>query len=231
MILSYDANPGRMEFSERTGVKSWCVEYRAGAGGRRIAKRRMVLGSTSTLTPDQARLAARRILSAVALGEDPAALRTRARETPTFLQFANRYLGEEAAAKLKPTTLTNYRIYAHKHAGAFIGNLRLDKVTSADVAKMHQSIGQTKPATANRVLECVSSMYHYAAICGAVEPGFNPTAQIHAFREKRRERFLTTEELARLGEAIREAETTGIPWVIDESKPTAKHMPNRIGGR
>ena len=176
------------------------------------------------LTPEQARLAARKILSAVALGEDPAALRTRARETPTFLQFANRYLSEEAAAKLKPTTLTNYRIYVHKHAGAFIGNLKLDKVASADVAKMHHSIGQTRPATANRVIECVSSIYRYAAICGAVEPGFNPTAQIHAFREKHRERFLTTEELAQLGEAIREAETTGIPWVVDESKPTAKHI-------
>lgn len=79
----------------------------------------MVLGSTGTLTPDQARLAARKILSAVALGEDPAAIRTRARETPTFIQFADRYLSEEAAAKLKPTTLTNYRIYVHKHAKAF----------------------------------------------------------------------------------------------------------------
>ena len=207
-----------------SGVKSWCVEYRPGAGGRGTAKRRMALGSTSTLTPEQARSAARKILSAVALGEDPAALRTRARETPTFLQFANRYLSEEAAAKLKPTTLTNYRIYVHKHAGAFIGNLKLDKIASADVSKMHHSIGQTRPATANRVVECVSSIYRYAAICGAVEPGFNPTAQIHAFREKHRERFLTTEELAQLGEAIREAETSGIPWVVDESKPTAKHI-------
>jgi integrase len=50
------------------------------------------------------------------------------------------------------------------------------------------------------------------------------TGQIHAFREQRRERFLTSEELARLGEAIREAETTGIPWLVDETKPTAKHL-------
>ena len=33
-----------------TGVKSWCVEYRPGGGGRGTAKRRMVLGSTATLT-------------------------------------------------------------------------------------------------------------------------------------------------------------------------------------
>src|SRR6185437_1836455 len=36
------------------GAKRWCVEYRPGARGRGVSKRRIVLGSTSTLTPDQA---------------------------------------------------------------------------------------------------------------------------------------------------------------------------------
>ena len=60
--------------------------------------------------------------------------------------------------------------------------------------------------------------------------GHNPAAHIEAFREQRRERFLTTDELANLGDAIREAETTGIPWEIDDAKPTAKHIPkeNRV---
>ena len=58
------------------GGKTWCVEYRPGARGRSVAKRRMVLGSASTLTPDQARNAARDILARVALGEDPAASRS-----------------------------------------------------------------------------------------------------------------------------------------------------------
>src|SRR5262245_45542906 len=91
------------------GTKSWCVEYRPGSGGRGTAKRRMVLGSTSTLTPNEARTAARRILAAVSFGEDPAASRRRARETPNFGEFARRYLEEEAAAKLKARSLVNYR--------------------------------------------------------------------------------------------------------------------------
>src|SRR5262249_28329160 len=33
------------------------------------------------------------------------------------------------------------------------------------------------------------------------------------------------EELERLGSAIREGETTGIPWAVDESKVNAKHVP------
>jgi integrase len=51
-----------------------------------------------------------------------------------------------------------------------------------------------------------------------------PARGIDKFKEGRRERFLTSEELERLGSAIRETETTGPPWAVDETKPTAKHV-------
>jgi len=187
----------------------------------------MVLGSVGTLTPDEARDAAKKILAAAALGDDPAASRSRARKIPTFREFAERYLAEEAVAKLKPKTVVNYRIYLHKHAIPDIGSTKLDMVTPSDIAKLHRRIGQTKPMTANRVVECLGSVYRYAATCGLVRRGHNPAAHIEAFREQRRERLLTSEELARLGDAIREAETTGIPWRVDEKKPTAKHVPKK----
>lgn len=211
----------------RRGTKSWFVEYRPGARGRGIAKRRMVLGSVGTLTPDEARAAAREILAAAALGDDPAASRSRARKIPIFREFAGRYLAEEAVAKLKPRTVVNYRIYLHKHAAPVIGGIKLDMVTPADIAKLHRFIGLTKPMTANRVIECIGSVYRYAATCGLVKRGHNPAAHIEAFREQRRERFLSSEELARLGDAIREAETIGIPWEVDGKKPTAKHIPKK----
>ena len=90
---------------------------------------------------------------------------------------------------------------------------------------MHRSIGQTRPMTANRVVEFIGSVYRFAETCGLVKRGHNPAAQIKAFREQRRERFLTSDEFSRLGDAIREAETTGIPWIVDETKPMAKHIP------
>jgi integrase len=36
---------------------------------------------------------------------------------------------------------------------------------------------------------------------------------------------LTIEELARLGDALREGETLGLPYSVDETKPTAEHAP------
>lgn len=55
--------------------------------------------------------------------------------------------------------------------------------------------------------------------------GINPARGIDKFKETRRERFLTGAELERLGSAIREAETSGIPWAVDETNSNAKHVP------
>jgi integrase len=210
-----------------TGAKRWCVEYRPGAGGRSVAKRRMVLGSTDILTPDEARTAARNALASAQLGGDPGAARIKAREMPSFKDFAERYLTEEATVKLKPKTIGNYKIYLRKHAVPIIGGIKLDKLDSSDVARTHRKIGEKTPTTANRLVECIASVYRFAAQCGLVKRGSNPTAGITAFREQRHERYLTSEELARLGDAIREAETTGVPWLVDETKPTAKHIPKK----
>ena len=69
-----------------------------------------------------------------------------------------------------------------------------------------------------------------------VPSGFNPAHGLEKYAEEGRERFLSIEELERLGAAIREAETVGFAWAVDESNPqstcqkrTAKrplgHMP------
>jgi integrase len=75
------------------------------------------------------------------------------------------------------------------------------------------------------MLAVIGSMYAFAGRAGIMPEGMNPTRGIDKFKESRRERFLTGEELERLGGAIREAETTGIPWTVDETKPNAKHVP------
>jgi integrase len=74
------------------------------------------------------------------------------------------------------------------------------------------------------MLAVIGSMYAYAERAGIVAEGLNPARKIEKFKESRRERFLTAEELERLGRAIREAETVGIPWRIETTKPTIKHL-------
>ena len=45
------------------GSKSWIVEYRPHGGGRAVSKKRITLGPISTLTPEEARKAAREVLA------------------------------------------------------------------------------------------------------------------------------------------------------------------------
>ena len=68
-------------------------------------------------------------------------------------------------------------------------------------------------------------MYSFAAKKGLVPEGFNPTRGIEKFREQCCERCLTIEELQRLGNALVDAETNGIPWQIDSCNPSSKHTP------
>jgi hypothetical protein len=55
--------------------------------------------------------------------------------------------------------------------------------------------------------------------------------RIEKFPERSHERFLTSDELARLGDVLRQGETVGLPYAIDENSPKAKHAPKEDNRR
>jgi integrase len=93
-----------------------------------------------------------------------------------------------------------------------------------DVAKLHAKLAAT-PYEANRALALISAMWNWAARRGEVSLADNPAKGIERYPEHRSERFLTSDELARLGDALREGETVGLSYEVNESKPKAKHAP------
>ncbi|MEP9351926.1 hypothetical protein [Xanthobacter sp. KR7-225] len=97
-------------------------------------------------------------------------------------------------------------------------------MATADIAKLHRKIGARAAFAANRTLTILSSMFAWAMQSGEIPTGPNPCQGIKRFRERRREVFLSAEQMERLGAAIREAETEGIPWEPDAEKK-AKHAP------
>ena len=206
-----------------TGAMSYVVVYRAGSG-RGAPYRRYTIGTIGKITPEKARLRAKGILGAVAHGRDPAGEKTGERGTPTVAELADRFMTEHIEPKRKPGTATFYRDILNRIVKPELGTTKADKITRAAVAKVHGKLRAT-PFQANRMLAVVGSMYAFAARIGAVPEGTNPARKIDKFAEHRRERFLIGAELERLGAAIREAETKGIPWDIDQAKPTARHIP------
>lgn len=222
---------------EPSGAASWFLEYRAGAGGRGAAKRRMKIGDATDMTPEAARERAKDLLAEIRLGGDPAATKAKAKTVPTFRAFAAEHLDAMAAmaekhpeqATLRPGSIRNYRSLLKKHVGPAIGSRQLDAITREEAKRLHTKVGKEAPATANRCLEFIGSIFKAAADAGHVEEGTNPARGIRAFKERSRERFLSAEELARLGEAIAAAETTGVPYEppAREGKK-AKHVPKEM---
>src|SRR5262249_27578810 len=202
-----------------TGAKSYVVVYRAGAG-RGAPVRRYTIAAVGKITPERARTRAKIILGAVAHGHDPANQKTAERGMPTVAELVDSFV----TAKCKGRTAEFYRDILDRIVKPAVGTSKADKLTRGQVGRLHSSLADT-PFQANRVLAVVGSMYAFAARVGIVPDGTNPARGIDKFKENRRERFLTGEGLERLGSAIREGETTGIPWAVDESKVNAKHVP------
>jgi integrase len=209
-----------------TGAKSYVVVYRAGVG-RGAPVRRYTIAAVGKITPERARARAKVILGAVAHGHDPANQKSTERGTPTGAELADRFMADHVRAKRKPGTAEFYRDILDRIVKPALGATKADKLTRLQVGRLHSSLADT-PFQANRVLGVVGSMFAFAGRAGVVPEGSNPARGIDKFKEGRRERFqrfLTGEELERLGSAIREAETAGVPWAVDEAKPTAKHVP------
>ena len=199
-----------------SGKKVYVAQYRH--GGR---SRRATIGEHGRLTPDEARSEAKQLLGIVEAGSDPIAERRAAREVRTFKAVAEDFLTLHAATKRKARTVAEYRRILQAHILPVIGARRIVDVRRADVARLHAGLVRT-PYEANRTLAVVSAVWNWAARRDEVAAPGNPAKAIERYPGQGRERFLTSGEFSRLGDALRLAETTGLPWQVDNTKK-AKH--------
>jgi integrase len=182
-----------------SGLKSFILEYRPGAGGRNVTKRRMTLGRYGAMTPDQARRAALNALAHVRLGSRPAS-----RKKPPASLLDGRRVDRRLSRRsqrLKPRTKAGYKELLGKVRAAH-GSVKAEALSRSQVAILHRSMSAT-PYAANRMLAVVSSLYRWAGNHELLPDSHgNPAARLTRFKERSRERFLTPEELARLGDAL-----------------------------
>ncbi len=188
---------------EASGTKTFLVRYRI--AGR---KRFLAIGRFGQLTPEQARGLAQANLADVRRGTDPAEERRMERAAITVDELAKRFLAEHVGPKRKGTTAVHYRSLIERYVLPKHGARKAHDFARSDLARLHLSM-RDHPYQANRLLAVVASMYSFAERLGLVPDGCNPAARIERFPEARRERFLTTEELARLGETFRRFENDG----------------------
>jgi integrase len=204
-----------------SGIKSWVCEYRPHGGGRGTAKKRVTLGKVTQLPPEQARKTAADMLAVVRLGGDPALEKAERRASVTVGELIDFFEARYVGPMLKPGTAVSHRIALEELRRAH-GALKATALTRSHVATLHFRMAD-RPYAANRAVAVWSKAFAWAAGAGLIPEGQNPAKNIKKYREQGRERFLTSDELARLGDTLREGETIGLPYFVDETKPTAKH--------
>ena len=205
-----------------SGTKTYILRYRPRHLGAGAPKRFVLLGRHGVIAPDQARDQAKAILGAVAAGQDPAGDRKEATPAITAADLVRQFLDEHAIAKRKPRTASNYAAVLQNHFVPTFGKKPAEKITSVDMAQLHLRL-RDRPSQANTLMAVIASMYGFAARRGLVAKGTNPVEGLERFRENSRERYLSTAELKQLGETLRLAETSGLPWASDGGKVPNKH--------
>jgi integrase len=146
-----------------------------------------------------ARKRARRALTDIDAGKDPAADKRTVREAGTFGELAEQYV---QANKHKRSIREDERIievyldrFEHVKVGA---------VSRGDIGSMLQSIAVDAPIMANRVLACIRHIFNWAIGAGILES--TPCVRLKApGREKARTRTLSDDEIKKVWAALDKA--------------------------
>ncbi len=183
-----------------TGRKVYIVKCRI--KGR---QRRITLGTHGPVTAEKARIKAMGILSEAKAGNDPVREQDQARVAPTVKGLGERFLKEHVAIHCKPSTQAEYKRSVELFINPKIGTRKVTDIERRDIAELHQSLSHI-PYQANRTFGVLSKMFNCAEVWGLRLDGSNPCLHVKKYVEQKRERFLSPEEFAALGKALRDTE-------------------------
>ncbi|WP_150523127.1 tyrosine-type recombinase/integrase [Roseibium sediminis] len=202
-----------------TGKKNFIVQYRTLEG----RSRRLSLGAYGALTPDEAKTLATKALSQVKQGLDPMADRQATRQAPTINDMMERYIAEYVELHNRPTTQRHIKWIFEKVIRPKLGHLKVASVKRKDIIRLHTKLAST-PSKANQTLAYLSKAFNLAEIWEWREEQTNPVRLVKRYKENERDRYLSNEELTRLGRVLDEAETIGLPWIIKVKGKNARHL-------
>ena len=233
-VRLWDDDPrGFGVYLKPSGGKAFFVQYRSPVTQK---KRRYTICQYGTLTLDQARTEARKILARVAKGEDPLDNRERSREAARIAvnvaDFCDQYHSDAVQGLVryrgkpkKPYTLEVDRGRIDRHIKPTLGKLLVRDVTARDIERAYHAVRRGETAvdektgprgraivtggagTAGRMVTLLGSIFSYAIKTGIRLD--NPAARFELPPDGKRDRYLLPDEYRRLGAALDGMENSG----------------------
>jgi len=135
-------------------------------------------------------------------GIDPLQEKRRERARRSTLELWKEF-EKDHVEKLKESSRREYIRLFRRYVAPRMGGKALADITRDDIAALHRKMRKT-PRMANLCLAVLSKFMNWAEAKGLRPQFSNPVRGIRKYPENHRERFLTAEELQRLGEALDE---------------------------
>jgi integrase len=183
-----------------SGRHVYIVQTRMGGRVRTIT-----IGPASVITRHQAVMVARQVIAHARVGHDPATTRQRIRNAPRMDDFMREYW-EKCSPTWKPSTQETSTGYRRCHIDGAFPEAFVDSLSEAEVTKWFVALtDRSGPGAANRCLEILRAALNKAEEWGYRVENTNPCYGIRQNRKNHRNRFLSDDELARLGAVLAKA--------------------------
>lgn len=210
------------------GAKAYVVFYRAEGGGRRAPKRLQTIGRHPALSAAKARKAATEIKAKAALGGDPAGALAEKRRQMTVSELVDLYedeglvvqRGARIGTPMKPLTARYTMARLRHHVVPMLGKQRVAELVQGDIEALARAVAKGRTAkdekgekarsrvivrggegAARKVVRDFSAVLSFAQRRRIVAENVALTASVRK-TDGRRERFLTGDEVQRLGQAL-----------------------------
>lgn len=214
-----------------SGVSTYILEYRPDEGGRAVSKKRMAIGRTNELSPDEARNHARELIGGVRKGEDPLLERETKRKEIKVSELIDQWekekpVGRKSGKPMADRTRTLTLARLRHHIVPLIGSKRVSAITVDDINDVIRRVtkGETKKTeksenkhgrilvrggsgAARKVISDLSIVYGYAVEKKIVTD--NPVNAARKPKEGKRQDYLRPDDITAIGNALDELEAEG----------------------